>query len=193
MKKAVAFSFGRLNPPTKGHEIIVNGLQTLAKSGNADHFLFLSHSQNNDTDPLPWCLKHRIVSASFPDVNVYKKEDIKTPFDALRWLSTQYEDIVFLVGEDRYQEFTNRMTPYATKWGIKNFLVMSAGHRDPDANDVTGASASKLRALALKAEKKEFFMGLPNQLNSKMKQQVYQLTLKGLVKPVQRRKANART
>lgn len=192
MKKAVAFTFGRLNPPTIGHEILVNGLCNLAKAGNADHFLFLSHTQNETTDPLTWTLKQRIVKSSFPQVNVYNDDDIKTPFDALRWLSTQYEDIVFLVGSDRVIEFTERMTPYAEKWGIKNFAVMSVGKRDPDAIDARGMSATKLRELARKEQEKEFYKGLPNQLNTALKKQVYLLTVKGL-KPATRRKQNART
>ncbi len=192
MKKAVAFSFGRMQPPTIGHEILVNGLQTLAKSGNADHFLFLSHTQNEKTDPLSWKIKCKVVSASFPDVNLYKKTNIITPFEALEKLSKEYEDIVFFVGSDRIDEFTERMTPYATKWGVKNFAVMSAGQRDPDAIGAIGTSASKLREYAKLGKKKEFTQALPKRLNSAMKAQVYLLMLKGL-NPAKRRKVNART
>jgi hypothetical protein len=41
--KTVAVLFGRMNPPTKGHEENVNGLKTLAKQHNADHVVIASH------------------------------------------------------------------------------------------------------------------------------------------------------
>ena len=169
-----------MNPPTKGHEILISGMLELAKLGNAAHILYLSHSQNNLTDPLAFTLKRRIVTAAFPDVKVSNSKVILNPFDALRQLSTEYEDIVFLVGSDRVEEFTKNMPQYAAKWGVKNFAVMSGGHRDPDAKDATGMSASKLRTLAKASKQREFCKGLPNQLNSVMKTQVYQYTIKGL-------------
>lgn len=180
MKKGVAFTFGRFNPPTNGHEILINGLQELAKSGNADHFLFVSQTQNNKTDPLQWKLKNEIIQRSFPTVNLNRDCNIRTPFEALKELSKQYEDIVFFVGSDRVQEFTINMTPYALQWNVKNFAVLNAGLRDPDANDATGMSASKLREFAKQGNRQEFINGLPNRLNTALKKKVYLLTLEGL-------------
>jgi hypothetical protein len=194
MKKAVVFSFCRMNPPTKGHEILVKGMLSLAKLGNADTILFLSQSVDKD-NPLRYETKRRIVRAAFPKIKVSGDKLASNPYLALMQLhlSGKYDQIVFMVGSDRYEKFSNgRFAEWAKDIGIKQFAIVSAGQRD-NSNTAKGASATKLRELARSGSETKFCAGLPNQLNSTMKKQVYQLTVKGLVKPVQRRKANART
>ena len=51
-KKVAVFSYGRLNPPTIGHEKLINKIIEVAKEKGGDAYLFVSHKQNNKTDPL---------------------------------------------------------------------------------------------------------------------------------------------
>ena len=46
------FAFGRFNPPTIGHQKLIQKVQSMAKQVNGKGFIFLSHKQNNKTDPL---------------------------------------------------------------------------------------------------------------------------------------------
>lgn len=192
MKKAVVFSFVRMNPPTKGHEILVNRMLSFAKLGDADNVLFLSKSEKTNDNPIPFIHKKRIVTAAFPDINV--GDDVNNPFDALMQLYLiGYEQIVFMVGSDRFEKFNDgRFAQWAKDIGIEYFAIVSAGQRD-NSRTAKGASATKLRELARRGLEEKFSNGLPNRLNSKMKKQTYQLTRKGLMQPVQRRKLNART
>ena len=50
--KSVAMLYGRMNPPTKGHEENINGLKDLAKKHNADHVVVASHSHDPKKNPL---------------------------------------------------------------------------------------------------------------------------------------------
>ncbi len=59
--KTAVFAFGRLNPPTIGHELLVNTIKKLAKKNSGDPFLYLSHSENPKKDPLPYNLKVAIA------------------------------------------------------------------------------------------------------------------------------------
>jgi hypothetical protein len=169
----IVFSFGRMNPPTKGHEKLIRKVMSLA--GNADHMIFLSHTQNSITDPLTWAYKLNVAKMAFPGANFCEDEAIKTPFQALEYLvrGLDYTDITFVVGGDRLQEFTDRMMPYAEEWGIEKFRIVSAGARNPKSRGVSGLSSAKLRKHAYFDEESSFCAGLPNTINSYTKKQIF--------------------
>ena len=64
--KTAAIAFGRMNPPTIGHEKLVNTIATQ----KADPFLFITQSQKPKTDPLPFNIKLEFAKAAFPNVTV---------------------------------------------------------------------------------------------------------------------------
>ncbi len=162
-----------MNPPTKGHERLVNKVRELAK--DKDHLIFLSKNQNNTQDPLSWDYKLRIVEKAFPGANFSKMEDIKTPFQALEYLvfAEEYTDITFVVGGDRLQDFQDRMTPYAVEWGIRNFRIVSAGDRNPRSRSINGISGTRLRQYAYLGNESSFCEGLPNTINNVTKKQIF--------------------
>ena len=51
-KKTVVFSYGRFNPYTIGHELLVNRVKDIAKSVSADHIIALSKSKDSKNNPL---------------------------------------------------------------------------------------------------------------------------------------------
>ena len=71
-------------------------------------------------------------------------------------------------GSDRVSEFSNLLDKYngvkSTHgyYGFDNIEVVSAGERDPDAEGVTGMSASKMRAAAADGDKDSFLKGIPS-------------------------------
>jgi hypothetical protein len=170
-----------MNPPTIGHELLVNTLIETSRKVHADHILYLSHTHKAPTDPLDWKFKRRVCEAAFPGVNISKDPDIRTPFQALEKFVDIYENAILVVGGDQVMEFRKRMTPYAKEWGI-NFKVISAGKRIDESNDVSGMSASKLRKFASEGKREEFYNGLPSYLNKNVKKLVYENTIKGLKK-----------
>lgn len=164
--KRAVLAFGRLNPPTIGHAKLVDKL----KSVGGDHYLFLSHTQKPKTDPLDFATKSKFAKQFFPDINI-GHPGVRTPVQALELLqSLGYTDIVFIAGSDRVDGFQKLFDTYngqADKSGnipfkFNSIKVISAGERDPDADDVSGMSASKMRALAAQGELESFAQGVPN-------------------------------
>ena len=67
MKKAT-ITFGRMNPPTVGHQKLVNKVVSLARSKRADPRVYLSHTQNARKDPLKYAQKIKNARAAFGNV-----------------------------------------------------------------------------------------------------------------------------
>ena len=57
-EKTVYFTFGRMNPPTIGHEKLLNSLAM--KAGKNPYRIFLSQSEDPKKNPLPYQMKIKI-------------------------------------------------------------------------------------------------------------------------------------
>ncbi len=165
--KRMAFTFGRFNPPTIGHEKLIK--KVLAQRAN-DHRIYLSRSQDRKKNPLEPGYKLRVMKQMFPQ---YSRKIEIIPTNMVMDLASKlykqgYENITMVVGSDRVQEFSTILKKYN---GIKSrhgyYLfgdidVVSAGDRDPDADGAVGMSASKMRDAAAKGDKESFKKGLPS-------------------------------
>ena len=163
MKNSIVFTFGRMNPPTVGHERLVAKVVETARQLDADHMVYLSFSQNNKTDPLEWSFKRRVCETAFRGVNISSDPNIKNPYIALEHLKEHYKKIVMIAGSDQASEYTKRFSGYAREWGI-DFTVESAGERLIESVGVDGISATKMRGFALANNRKAFHAGLPSAL-----------------------------
>jgi len=94
----------------------------------------------------------------------------KTAIDiAVKLYDEGYTDLVMIVGSDRVKEFSSLLTTYngveGKRHGFYKFNsidVVSAGERDPDAEGVSGMSASKMRTAASLGDFESFEKGLPS-------------------------------
>ena len=83
----------------------------------------------------------------------------------MKELQNNYGKVVLVVGSDRVNEFKTLLNKYNGKdYTFDSIEIVSAGDRDPDANDVSGMSASKMRMLAAAGKPDEFKKGLPRKL-----------------------------
>jgi hypothetical protein len=188
--KTAVFTFGRFNPPTTGHEILVNKIVTVASRNRADAFVFLSSTQDSKKNPLEYKDKVKWMKKMFKprgqDIFKYSREQPKDALKAASLLHDEgYEQIVMVVGSDRINEFKKLLTLYNgvkdKQFGFYDFKkidIESAGERDPDADDATGMSASKLRSLAVDSDFESFKTGLPDTLSERDKRNLYQLLRK---------------
>lgn len=179
--KRAVLAFGRLNPPTVGHAKLVDKLTSI----DGDHFLFLSQTQKPKTDPLDFATKMKFAKQFFPGVNV-GHQSVRTPVQALEFLqSLGYTDVVFIAGSDRVDGFQKLFDTYngqpdktgKVPFKFNSIKVVSAGERDPDADDVSGMSASKMRALAAQGELESFAQGVPDK---KLAKTMYDAVRKGM-------------
>ena len=164
--KSVAFTFGRFNPPTIGHEKLINKVKSVPAN---DYKIYLSRSEDPKKNPLSPRTKLDVMKKIFP--SHARNIEINTTnmiLDICTKLYNQgYTDVNMVVGSDRVREFETIIKKYndvKSRHGYYNFdniKVVSAGERDPDAEGATGMSASKMRAAAAKGDLASFKKGLP--------------------------------
>ena len=185
--KTIFFTFGRMNPPTTGHEKLMNELSK--KSGRNPYRVFLSQSSDNKKNPLDYNYKVKTVRKFFPKHarSVMLDKKVKNVFDAVTKLYDEgYKNINMVVGSDRTNEFKKLLEKYngvKGRHGLYKFNkinVISAGDRDPDADDVSGMSASKMRKLASDGDFTQFSQGLPRSVSNNEAKKVYNEVRKGM-------------
>lgn len=182
--KGAVFTFGRFNPPTTGHEKLVKKLASQKSFG--DVLLFSSHSNDPVKNPLSHKDKIKYLKAFFGrQVNVIDA-DVKQIFQILTFLhDKKYTKIRMVVGSDRVKEFDNIINKYNSVKGRHGFYkfdeiqVVSAGERDPDMDDVSGMSASKMRAFAEKGDFESFKDGVPK-TGKRLAEKLYKDIRKGM-------------
>jgi shikimate kinase len=176
--KTVVISFGRMNPPTIGHEKLVNKVKELAKRAGGVAQVYLSHSQDAKKNPLSYDDKVMLAKEAFG--SIIQKAPAKTLIDVMKSLSGHFDNVQFVAGADRVQEFDTLLNKYNGKeFNFKSIEVVSAGERDPDAEGVEGMSASKMREAASKGDAAKFKTGLPKNLQ-KHADEVYSLVRGGM-------------
>ena len=156
------FSFGRMNPPTVGHGKLIAKVVSVAKKEKATPIVFPSKTEDSKKNPLSFKMKVKVLKDVFGNV-INTDTSIKTPFDVLDKLNNdKFEKVVFVVGSDRVNEFKKNMSKYVDSDldNIKDFSVVSAGDRDPDAEGVSGMSGSKMREFVIKDKFSKFKDGL---------------------------------
>jgi len=180
MHKSVVFCFGRMNPPTTGHQLLVNKLAAFARANKSAPRVYLSHSVGKK-DPLPYDKKLAFARAAFGPM--VRKSNSKNIIQILKDLEKEgFTHVTMFAGSDRVPEFTNLITKYNGKeYTFEKITVKSAGERDPDADDVSGMSASKMRALAKDDKVAEFLRGAPNTLKSAQAKNMFNAVRKALL------------
>ena len=186
-ERTVFFTFGRMNPPTTGHEKLMNELAK--KSGKHSYRVYLSQSKDNKKNPLDFKYKVKTVRKFFPKHarQVMLDRNVKNVFDAVTEIYNDgYKNVSMVVGSDRVNEFKTLLNKYNGKkgrHGLYNFSkinVISAGDRDPDADDVSGMSASKMRKLASDGDFTQFSQGLPRSVSNNEAKKVYNEVRRGM-------------
>ena len=163
-RATAVFAFGRFNPPTIGHQKLIETVLSTAEKANGKAYLFLSHKQNNKTDPLTFQEKQAYVQRFYPKLAV-GDPTANTIIKALQVIQAQGRTrIIMVAGSDRVGEFEKLLKQYNGKpdkqgndlYNFDDIKVVNAGQRDPDDEGVSGASASKARELAAKGQWHEF-------------------------------------
>jgi len=146
--KSAVFTFGRFNPPTKGHAKLIATVETLAKEKSADSFIFISLSHDKDKNPLSPADKLIFMKELFPGSNIIENDQIKNPFNATGYLGSflKYTDVTMVTGSDRTESFKRSFNK--TGKYFDSFEIVSAGERDPDEDSVVGMSGTKAREAA---------------------------------------------
>ena len=205
--KTAVIGWGRMNPPTIGHSVLVNAINEKAKQYGGDPMLFLtmSHLAKGATksyltpkgktnkhfqtagikNPLDWKTKLGYAQ-SFYKIPISTDPSLNTIMSVMKHLETKgYEKVVLVAGSDRVREFETQILPYNNtadqsgnvNFNIKEVSVEEGGFRDEEANDASGMSASKMREAAAQDDFESFKQGVPNQ---KLAKQMFDDVREGL-------------
>jgi len=174
-KGTLTVAFGRFNPPTTGHEKLLN---QVAKSSDEDDYIIVpSRSQDAKKNPLDADSKVGVMRQMFPkhSEKIVNDPANRTIFDVLKKAHNDgYSGVRVVGGADRQKEFDKLVNTYNGKlYKFDKVEVVSAGDRDPDADGVTGMSASKQRKAAAEGDLKSFMKGIPSSMEKKAAEELY--------------------
>jgi hypothetical protein len=174
-KGTLTIAFGRFNPPTTGHEKL---LDTVASSSDdGDYIIIPSRTQDKKKNPLDADTKVSIMRQMYPkhSERIVNDPANRTIFDVLKKAHMDgYAGVRIIGGGDRVQEFEKLSNDYNGKlYAFDNVEVRSAGDRDPDGDDVSGMSASKQRKAAAEGDFAAFRKGVPSSMNNKQARELY--------------------
>ena len=181
------FTFGRFQPPTIGHGLLINSVANAAIAGKGDAFIFVSstinklnkppppsgvESKEGFKNPLDVYTKIEVLRKMYPKgvqfVNTIENK-CNSPFAAVGLLASMgYTHVHFLVGGDRASEFGKsfKKSEFVT--------VESVGARNENnnsetaGNNIKGMSGTKMRRAAAARNSSTFKKGvLTNTFNER--------------------------
>ena len=186
-EKTLYFVWGRMNPPTAGHEKLLDFLK--AKSGNNPFRIYLTQSEDKDKNPIPFVQKIKFARKGFPQYarQIMMDKNIRTIFDAMTsFYNEGFKRVVIIAGSDRVREYEITLNKYngvKGKHGFYNFEridVLNAGKRDPESKGVEGVSGTKLRGYAESGDFTQFAQYMPKKLSNADSKAVYNAVRKGM-------------
>ena len=198
-----AFCFGRMNPPTIGHRVL---MQKTVENGKVNSFIFLSSTQNSKKDPLSPAIKKEFVKKIYPEFASHiVEEPVLNPIQAANYLYAKgFRNMVFIAGADRLGDNPSSIEKILTSWNSGPIRVkdinfgqdgreqvalkfISSGDRDADSDsdNISGISASLARKFAVEKDEVGFqkATGVSNEITINGKT-LYQAVREGLGLPL---------
>ena len=168
-KDTIVFAFGRFNPPTTGHEKVIEKVAKIAASN--PYRIFPSQTQKPKKDPLPQALKTAYMRKMFKRYarNIVVSKARNAIEIAVELYDQGYKNLVMVAGSDRVKVFDTMLNSYNGVEGkahgyykFDSIKIVNAGQRDPDSEGVEGMSASKMRVAASNGDMDSFLQGVPS-------------------------------
>lgn len=159
--KNAVLTFGRMSPPHIEHGHLIDAVTKKAKELGGDPFVYVSHTQDNKSNPLSALEKIAILKKAYPDnKNIFQHSTKDSPsiFSALANLHAQgYTSVTVVLGDDRTKEMMDSLKKYngvfkdGKGYDFKTINVVSR-HEINDTRDskgLDGVHASDVRKAAI--------------------------------------------
>ena len=155
--KTCVFTFGRYQPPTKGH------LKVWKKIGDTEgdaHYIYTSHTKDKKKNPLDYNTKVGLIESALKENSINAEvveSEAKTIIDVVVDIANKgFTDIIFVGGSDRLNDIVTLIQKYndvpnkeGNSYHFDTIEGVSAGERDPDSDSLEGISGTKIRQFAL--------------------------------------------
>jgi len=192
-----AFCFGRMNPPTLGHKLV---MEKTISVGGANSFIFLSNSAGTEDDPLNPAVKAAFIKQIYPAFAKHIVSDpVQGPIYAANWLYDKgFRNMTFIGGSDRLGKGAGSIEKLLNSWNsgpvrttdnargpngreYVHLQFVSSGERDADAPGVQGISGSLARKYAKEGNEQGFQQATGVNANIKVNgKTLYQATREGM-------------
>ena len=182
MEKHHHITHGRMNPPTVGHETVVNQVKSHADKTKGGHTIILTHSHDSKKNPLSPEQKVKHAKRAFPGANV--KTSSKAAPTILHHASELHKKGVthlhVHVGSDRVKQFHTLLHKYNGQksahghYDFKKIKVHAVGaKRDDSGKGVSGASGTAMRKHAASGNSEAFHKMAPSKMSKAHKDELY--------------------
>jgi len=184
-KGVLTIAFGRFNPPTIGHQQLMDTAAQAAMQEGGDYIIVPSRTNDPKKNPLDPDSKISFMRRMFPDHSerIVNDPNYITIFDVLKKAHNDgYAGVRIVGGADRVKEFEKLANNYNGQlYQFDAIEVISSGDRDPDSNKgVEGVSASRLRLAAAEGDFITFREGLPPGIKNKEALELFYLVRQGM-------------
>jgi len=175
---AVVITFGRFNPPSLGHENLLNAVQEQAEELEAEYRIYPSRTSDKKQNPLDFKTKYNILQHVFPD---HAENIINDPengdniYDILTSLHDEgYHHVVIVCGEENVQKYEKIAQKYnGSVYDFYGVEVVSTNMQDPDNDKTEGITSAMMRKAALENDYETFKQGLPGNVSKKECRAIY--------------------
>jgi hypothetical protein len=175
-------AFGRMNPPTAGHEKVIDKVHSVAAEHKATHQVVLSHSHDAKKNPLSPTDKVKHAKNAFPGTNIKaaSKESPTILHHAAEMHKKGVEHLHVVAGSDRHKAMHDLLHKYNDgkehahgSFKFKSITMHSSGERDESSKGTEGISGTKMREHAASGNKKDFHKNLPSKMKPEHKDALY--------------------
>lgn len=154
-------AWGRMNPPTVGHQYLVETVAEIAEEQNAFPMLYLSRTMDKK-NPLSLNERVELVEQAFGDlVEVQNISEVTNTLAMLQNVSESFDKITVVTGSEHQADYMRMFLAYnGTEFQFDEMEVVVL-QRDEKSDDLTEAvSATMLRQAAVEGCLETFTEGL---------------------------------
>jgi len=183
-KGTLTIAFGRFNPPTVGHQQLIDTAAMIAMEEDGDYIVVPSRSYDAKKNPLDPDTKISFMRKIFPDHSerIVNDANFISIFDVLKKVHNDgYTNVRIVCGSDRSKEFEKLANNYNGQlYQFDVIEVLPLENEDPDTKNVEGLSSSRLRLAAAEGDFMTFRSGLPPKIKNKDALQLFDLVRQGM-------------
>ena len=187
--KKIVIGFGRFNPPTTGHELLINKVTQYARSKGSPAKIYVTATEDKKKNPLKQERKiyymKRMFGVNAPFVPT-KSPNQRTIIEVAKHLNTKDKitELTLIAGSDRIAEYKRLLNQYNGKdYNFDKITVLSSGRRDPDSDMAEGMSATKMRTAASSGKFTDFKKGVPRRMTIADSKRLFNEVRKGMGLP----------
>jgi hypothetical protein len=164
----IVLGIGRCNPPTKGHEKVINTILRFSKKDMKPEFHIVDGEQtskNKDKNPLTGEYRKEILKLCFPEV---KFEIVSSAYESMAILEVQNKfPKVLVTGSDRVANY-EKLLKYA------NFDKTEIIGLDREKGSLANVSATAAKLAVIQNNFEDFKNMMPSQLNLEQIFEIYE-------------------